>query len=74
MQTGCDPYGREEVTHMSQLPKDPMLLVSVLNTKLRDYYNNLEELCADLDVNKQELLERLSAIDYEYDAQSNQFR
>lgn len=58
---------------MSQLPKDPMLLVSVLNTKLRDYYNNLEELCADLDVNKQELLERLSAIDYEYDAQSNQF-
>lgn len=59
---------------MSQLPKDPMLLVSVLNTKLRDYYNNLEELCADLDVNKQELLERLSAIDYEYDAQSNQFR
>lgn len=59
---------------MSQLPKDPMLLVSVLNTKLRDYYNNLEELCADLDVNKQELLEHLSAIDYEYDAQSNQFR
>lgn len=59
---------------MNQLPKDPMLLVSVLNTKLRDYYNNLEELCADLDVNKQELLERLSAIDYEYDAQSNQFR
>lgn len=59
---------------MSQLPKDPMLLVSVLNTKLRDYYNNLEELCADLDVNKQELLERLSTIDYEYDAQSNQFR
>lgn len=59
---------------MSQLPKDPMLLVSVLNTKLQDYYNNLEELCADLDVNKQELLERLSAIDYEYDAQSNQFR
>lgn len=58
---------------MSQLPKDPMLLVSVLNTKLRDYYNNLEELCADLDVNKQELLERLSAIDYEYDAQSNNF-
>lgn len=59
---------------MNQLPKDPMLLVSVLNTKLRDYYNNLEELCADLDVNKQELLERLSAIDYEYDAQSNQIR
>lgn len=59
---------------MSQLPKDPMLLVSVLNTKLRDYYNNFEELCAVLDVNKQELLERLSAIDYEYDEQSNQFR
>ena len=23
------------------LPKDPMLLLSVVNTKLRDYYHNL---------------------------------
>ena len=28
-----------------ELPKDPMLLLSVINTKLRDYYSNLDLLC-----------------------------
>ena len=31
------------------LPKDPMLLLSVVNTKLRDYYHNLDALCDDID-------------------------
>ena len=26
------------------LPKDPVMLLSVVNTKLRDYYPNLDEL------------------------------
>lgn len=59
---------------MSQLPKDPMLLLSVVNMKLRDFYHNIDELCADIDVEKKELLEQLSAIDYEYDENTNQFR
>lgn len=59
---------------MSQLPKDPMLLLSVVNMKLRDFYHNIDELCADMDVEKQALFEQLSAIDYEYDENTNQFR
>ncbi len=59
---------------MSQLPKDPMLLLSVVNMKLRDFYHNIDELCADMDVEKKELLEQLSVIDYEYDENTNQFR
>ena len=56
-----------------QLPKDPMLLLSVVNTKLRDYYESLDVLCQDMDVDKEELVSRLLGIDYEYDEGRNQF-
>ena len=55
------------------LPNDPMICLSVVNTKLRDYYPNLEALCQDLDVDKALLIEKLSFIDYEYDEDRNQF-
>ena len=55
------------------IPKDPVMLLSFLNLKLRDYYSNLEELCEDLDIEKQEIIEKLKMIDYEYDAMQNQF-
>ena len=55
------------------LPNDPILLLSVVNMKLRDFYNDLDMLCQDLNVNKEELIERLADIDYEYDANTNQF-
>lgn len=55
------------------LPKDPMLLLSVVNTKLRDYYNDLDALCDDLDVEKEEIVNTLKAIDYEYDENRQQF-
>lgn len=55
------------------LPNDPMLLLSVLNTKLRDYYPDLETLCLNLHIEKDELIEKLKGIDYEYDRDSNQF-
>ncbi len=55
------------------LPNDPMICLSVVNTKLRDYYKNLDELCQDLDIEKQLLIDKLSIIDYEYDANRNQF-
>mgnify|MGYP000266274331 FL=1 len=49
------------------LPKDPMLLLSVINTKLRDYYHNLDALCDDMNVEKEEIVNTLKTIDYEYD-------
>ncbi|MBQ8803560.1 MAG: DUF4250 domain-containing protein [Tyzzerella sp.] len=55
------------------LPNDPMLCLSVVNTKLRDYYQNLDTLCQDLHIEKNELVAKLGNIDYEYDAVKNQF-
>ena len=58
---------------LSHLPKDPLLCLSVVNTKLRDQYKDLESLCEDLNVDKQNLIEKMSAIDYEYNLEQNQF-
>ena len=58
---------------LNHLPNDPMLCLSVVNTKLRDRYKDLDSLCEDLNVDKQSLIEKLSAIDYEYDIEQNQF-
>ena len=55
------------------LPKDPLLLMSVVNTKLRDYYADLDALCDDLNEDRAALEEKLSAIGYCYDQQRNQF-
>ena len=55
------------------LPNDPVLLMSVLNTKLRDYYSNLDILCDDLGENRAKLEEKLADIGYYYDEQLNQF-
>ena len=55
------------------LPRDPVLLLSVVNTKLRDYYSTRDVLCEDMQVDKQELIGKLEMIDYTYDAGSNQF-
>ena len=55
------------------LPRDPVMLLSVVNTKLRDYYSTLDVLCEDMQVDKQELISKLEMIDYTYDAGSNQF-
>lgn len=55
------------------LPNDPVILLSVVNTKLRDIYRNLDALCQDLDVDKEELSAKLKSIDYEYDCTCNQF-
>ena len=55
------------------LPKDPMLLLSVVNTKLRDYYHNLDALCDDMNVEKEEIVNTLKTIDYEYAENRHQF-
>lgn len=58
---------------MGTLPEDPMMLLSVVNTKLRDFYPTLEALCEDMNVNCDELQSKLRAIDYVYNAELNRF-
>lgn len=55
------------------LPMDPVMRLSFVNTKLRDFYDSLDALCQDLDVDKDELIKSLAVIDYHYDEQKNQF-
>lgn len=55
------------------LPKDPAMLFSYVNLKLRDYYKDLQSLCDDLDVSEQEITDKLASIDYHYDKEKNQF-
>ena len=54
------------------LPQDPFLLLSVVNTKLRDEYDSFGELCAALDESPDELGARLAAVGYQYDPAGNQ--
>ena len=56
------------------LPKDPAMLLSFINMKLRDQYDSLESLCDDLDVSQDEVIQTLQKIDYIFDEQLNQFK
>jgi len=58
---------------MTELPKDPMILYSVLNMKLRDFYGSLDALCDDMDVDKQALLETMAGVGFRYDPERNAF-
>lgn len=58
---------------MSRLPKDPVMLLSFVNTQLRDNYSNLSEMASSYMVSEQEILDKLSTINYEYDANLNKF-
>ena len=55
------------------IPRDPVILLSYVNLKLRDFYSDLDALCEDLGVRRQEIDDRLAAIDYHYDRERNQF-
>lgn len=55
------------------IPQNPVMLLSFVNLKLRDFYSDLDQLCDDLDVNKEEILLKLESIDYRYDRERNQF-
>lgn len=62
----------ERVSVMT-FPNDPMILLSYINTQLRDNYNTFEELCKSMCVDGQEIKSKLSAIDYAYDETLNRF-
>lgn len=55
------------------VPKDPVMLLSFVNLKLRDYYKSLDALCEDLDVDGREIAKKLASINYHYDEGKNQF-
>lgn len=55
------------------IPNDPFILLSYVNTQLRDFYPNLEEMCKSLSLKEEELIKKLENIDYYYDADLNQF-
>lgn len=56
------------------LPKDPMILLSWVNTRLRDEYASLDALCEDQDTDRAELERKLEAVGFAYDAEQNRFR
>lgn len=55
------------------LPNDPVMLLSFVNLKLRDYYSSLEAMCEDLDVSEDVITQKLAAINYHYNKEKNQF-
>ena len=55
------------------IPNDPAMLLSYVNTKLRDEYDSLDKLCDDLDISREELEKKLGSINYAYDEKLNKF-
>ena len=56
------------------LPNYPIILLSVVNTKLRDCYSSLDALCDDLGESREEIESKLKAVGFEYDEASNSFK
>lgn len=55
------------------IPKDPVMLLSFVNLKLRDFYSSLEDLCKAINIDPDALCQKLDMIDYTYDPERNQF-
>ncbi len=56
------------------IPSDPIILLSFINTQLRDYYSDFQSLCDNLEISEEEITEKLNAIQYKYDPVQNQFK
>jgi len=55
------------------IPSDPVILLSYINTQLRDNYSSLDDLCSSLDADKEAITQKLEMINYFYDEKQNQF-
>ena len=55
------------------LPEDPMMLFSFINMKLRDNYSSLDELCDDMHLQKEMLIQKLKSAGFEYSQENNKF-
>lgn len=58
---------------MESLPKDPIMLMSVINMKLRDFYPSLDDLCEDMGIDRDEIENALGAAGFEYNDEQNKF-
>lgn len=58
---------------MNELPQDPMILLSFVNTALRDRFDSLDSFCSYHGADKEQLEKKLKTIDYTYDAKLNRF-
>ena len=71
------PFGKqikkseEEMNY--ELPKDPFMLMSLINMKLRDEYATLDALCDDMDLNRSELEDQLAVAGFAYNPAANKF-
>ena len=55
------------------LPKDPVMLLSLINTKLRDFNSSLDDFCKENNLNEDDIKKKLEMIDYHYDECKNKF-
>lgn len=55
------------------IPNDPIILLSYINTQLRDFYPTIDELCKSLCVDKEDIEQKLNAVGYVYNEESNRF-
>lgn len=55
------------------LPQDPMILLSYINTMLRDNYSSLQVLCDDMEISKEDICTTLYAVGFAYDKALNKF-
>ena len=67
-------YVLSKMTNEDMMSMDPVILLSFINTKLRDEYSSLNLLCSDLDLDEEILKNKLHDIDYEYNKDINQFK
>lgn len=67
-------YTVSERTDTMNIPNDPIILLSFINTRLRDYYANLDALCDDMELDKAALCRKLAAVGYAYDEKRNRFK
>ena len=58
---------------MTDYPKDPIMLMSWANMKLRDYYSSLDQLCDDLEIDRKELEKTLESAGFTYNEAQNKF-
>lgn len=61
------------LTDMTEYPKDPIMLLSWTNMKLRDFYSSLDELCDDLEIDRKELEDKLKNAGFTYNMELNKF-
>ena len=58
---------------MTDYPKDPMMLLSWVNMKLRDFYPSLENMCEDLEIDSEDITKKLAEAGFEYNRELNKF-